>query len=185
MRAAVIIELSVRAIFHAVLVGSIYLLFAGHNQPGGGFAGGLLAGAAVALRYIAGGIDEVRRLSRFKPWTILGSGLLLSAGTAAVPVATGRPLLESSYTSLDVPLLGHVPASSTLPFDIGVYLVVVGLVLMVFEAFGDEPGDVTASVAEGFAGDAAVADTTGGTGIGAAGRRGGGAVGRRRRRRRP
>ena len=51
-----------RVIFHAVLVGSLYLLFAGHNQPGGGFVGGLVAGAAIALRYLAGGIDEVRSL---------------------------------------------------------------------------------------------------------------------------
>jgi multicomponent Na+:H+ antiporter subunit A len=139
MRAGTVFELSVRAIFHAVLVGSIYLLFAGHNQPGGGFVGGLLAGAAVALRYLAGGIDEVRDLSRFKPWTILGAGLLLAGATATAPLLTGAAVLESAYLTAEVPLLGPVKVTSALPFDVGVYLVVVGLVLMVFEAFGDEP----------------------------------------------
>ena len=132
------LDRSVRVIFHAVLVGSIYLLFAGHNQPGGGFVGGLVAGASVALRYAAGGIDEVRTLSRFRPWTILGTGLLLSAVTATYPLLSGDEVLVASAVQWDLPLLGSVTVASTLLFDIGVYLLVVGLVLMVFEAFGDE-----------------------------------------------
>jgi multicomponent Na+:H+ antiporter subunit A len=129
---------SVRVTFHAVLVGSIYLLFAGHNQPGGGFVGGLVAGASVALRYAAGGIDEVRALSRFRPWTILGAGLLVAAVTATVPLLSGDEVLVASSVRWELPLLGSVSVASTLLFDIGVYLLVVGLVLMVFEAFGDD-----------------------------------------------
>ena len=72
------------------MVGSLYLLFVGHNQPGGGFVGGIVAGAAVALRYVAGGIDDVRSLSRARPWTVLGAGLLVSAVTAAVPCSAAR-----------------------------------------------------------------------------------------------
>jgi multisubunit Na+/H+ antiporter MnhB subunit len=123
-------------IFYAILVGSIYLLFAGHNQPGGGFVGGLVAGAAVALRYIAGGLDEVRHISPFRPWTILGAGLVTAATVALVPVLLGDPVLDSAYVTLDLPLLGTVALVSAALFDLGVYLVVVGLVLMVFEAFG-------------------------------------------------
>jgi multicomponent Na+:H+ antiporter subunit A len=134
----VIVDVSVRIIFHAVMVGSVYFLFVGHNQPGGGFVGGLTAGAAIALRYVAGGIDEVRSLSRFAPWTILGAGLLVSGITAIVPLAFGDPVLESGKLDLDLPLLGEVHATSALFFDIGVYLVVVGVVLMVFEAFGED-----------------------------------------------
>ena len=64
VRHLVVVDVAVRLVVPAVLVGSLYLLFAGHNQPGGGFAGGIVAGAAVALRYVAGGIEEVRSLSR-------------------------------------------------------------------------------------------------------------------------
>ena len=64
IRRLVTLDETVPLLFRVVMVGSIYLLFAGHNQPGGGFVGGLVAGAAISLRYIAGGIDEVRRLSR-------------------------------------------------------------------------------------------------------------------------
>jgi multicomponent Na+:H+ antiporter subunit A len=140
----VVVDVAVRLVFSAVMVGSIYLLFAGHNQPGGGFVGGIVAGAAVALRYVAGGIDSVRNLSRAHPWTVLGSGLLLSATTVLVPVLLGSAPLESAKFETDLPLLGHIKLTSALPFDIGVYLLVLGLVLMVFESFGDDPQAVMA-----------------------------------------
>jgi multicomponent Na+:H+ antiporter subunit A len=140
VRRIVVVDVAVRLVFVAVMVGSIYLLFAGHNQPGGGFVGGIVAGAAVALRYVAGGIDDVRALSHAHPWTVLGAGLLISAATVVVPVALGSAPLEHAAWEADLPLLGHVKATTALVFDIGVYLVVLGLVLMVFESFGDDPG---------------------------------------------
>jgi multicomponent Na+:H+ antiporter subunit A len=135
------VDVTVRLVFHTVLMMSLWLLFAGHNQPGGGFVGGLLAGSAITLRYIAGGIDEVRGLSRFRPWTVLGVGLLVAGVTATVPLLFGAAVLETGFTTLDVPLIGDVKVSSALAFDTGVYLAVVGMVLMVFEAFGDEPAE--------------------------------------------
>jgi len=137
------LDVSMRVTFVAVMVGSLYLLFAGHNQPGGGFAGGIVAGAAVALRYIAGGIDEVRRISRSQPWMVLGTGLLIAVSVALVPVLLGGSVLESASLTLEPALLGTIKITSTLVFDIGVYLAVFGLALMVFESFGDDP--VTAS----------------------------------------
>jgi len=139
-----VVDVSVRVMFHTVLIGSLYLLFVGHNRPGGGFVGGLVAGSAIALRFIAGGIDEVRGLTRFRPWTILGTGLLLAAVTAVVPVVLGDPVLSSALWEADVPLLGTVKTTSALFFDSGVYLLVVGLVFMVFEAFGGEPPTASA-----------------------------------------
>lgn len=138
MKRLLFLDQSVRWVFHAVLAGSIWLLFVGHNQPGGGFVGGLVAGAAIALRYLAGGIDDVRALTRLQPWTILGAGLALATTTALAPLIAGKPILTALSRSYDVPVLGHVYVSTTLAFDSGVYLLVVGLVFMVFEAFGDE-----------------------------------------------
>lgn len=139
MKQLVILDRSVRVLFHPVLIASLYLLFAGHNQPGGGFVGGLVAAAAVSMHYVAGGIDEVRRLSRFRPWTILGTGLLLSFVTASLPLLLGNEILATALFDYDVPILGTIKTTSALFFDIGVYVLVVGLVLMVFEAFGDDP----------------------------------------------
>jgi multicomponent Na+:H+ antiporter subunit A len=144
LRRIVFVDVSVQLIFHVVVMTSLWLLFAGHNQPGGGFVGGLLAGAAITLRYIAGGVEEIRRHSRFRPWTVLGAGLLLAAVTAAFPLLDGGDVLEVATASLTLPLIGSAKLSSALVFDIGVYLTVVGVVLMVFEAFGDEPAEAPA-----------------------------------------
>lgn len=141
MKRLMIVDASARVIFHTTLVGSVYLLFVGHNRPGGGFVGGLVAGAAIALRFIAGGIGEVRGLTSLRPWTILGSGLAIAVLTALTPILLGDPVLSSALWELDVPLVGTVKTTSALVFDAGVYLAVVGLVFMVFEAFGDEPPD--------------------------------------------
>ncbi len=134
----VTIDVSVRIVFAAVMVGSIWLLFAGHNQPGGGFVGGIVAGAALALRYSQGGLAEVRKLSRGRPWLVLGAGLLVAVVTAVVPTLGGGPVLDAGALTFDLPLLGTVKVTSTLVFDIGVYLVVIGLAMMVFESFGDD-----------------------------------------------
>jgi multicomponent Na+:H+ antiporter subunit A len=96
----------------------------------------------VALRYVGGGIDEVRRISPVKPWTILGAGIVLAVGCALVPVLLDHPVLETGYVAPDVPVLGTVSLSSALVFDLGVYFVVIGVILMVVEAFG-EPVDPT------------------------------------------
>jgi multicomponent Na+:H+ antiporter subunit A len=135
----VTLEVSVRVVFVIVMVGSLYLLFAGHNQPGGGFVGGIVAGAAIALRYISGGIEEVRKLSRRQPWLVLGAGVLIAALTALAPLLFGGSVLEGASHTLEPPLLGKVKLTSALAFDFGVYLVVIGLALMMFESFGDDP----------------------------------------------
>ena len=143
---SLILDTSLRLIYHPVLVLSLYLLFAGHNQPGGGFVGGLVAGAGIALRFIAGGIEELRRAIALPPWWLLGSGLAIAAITALTPVAIGGAVLESGIVEWTVPVLGKVKTTSALVFDIGVYLVVAGLVLMMFEAFGEravEPAGVS------------------------------------------
>lgn len=142
MRRSLIMDTVTRLVFHSALVLSLYLLFAGHDQPGGGFVGGLVAGAAFTLVYVAGGIDDVRSMSRLRPWTVLGGGLVLAAAASVAPLLFGGAVLQSGHTGIDVPALGHVDVSSTLVFDAGVYGIVVGLVLMAFEAFGEEPIEV-------------------------------------------
>jgi multicomponent Na+:H+ antiporter subunit A len=144
VRRLAFVDVSARVAFHAVILMSLWLLFSGHDQPGGGFVGGLLAGSALTLRYIAGGTEEMRRRSRFRPWTVLGTGLLIAATDAALPLALGQSVLEVGTTTIDVPVLGALPMSSALLFDVGVYLAVVGMVLMAFEAFGDAPEEAPA-----------------------------------------
>ena len=133
-----LLELFSRLLFGSILVLAIYFLFSGHNQPGGGFVGGLTAGSAISLRYLAGGAQAVRQSLPVPPWTVLGGGLALAAGTAVTPMLLGGAILEHAAWKVDLPVIGVVKTTSALPFDAGVFLVVVGLVLMAYEAFGDE-----------------------------------------------
>lgn len=142
MKRSLIVDVSARMIVLSAFVFSLYLLAAGHNQPGGGFIGGLVAGAGVALVYVAGGLDDVRGMLPFRPWSVLGGGLVLAALAAIVPLALGGAVLEQDFATLHPPLLGDVKVTSALVFDTGVYAVVLGMVLMAFEALGeDEPPD--------------------------------------------
>lgn len=135
-RRSIILEVVVRLLFHALLVLSIYMLLAGHNSPGGGFAGGLVAGMALVSRYLVGGRSELGATVPFDAGKIVGAGLLLSALTAILPLFFGAPALFSSWVDLHLGLWGTVPLVTSTLFDIGVYLVVFGLVLDVLRSLG-------------------------------------------------
>lgn len=137
-RRSLILEVSVDAIFHTALLFSLFLLFRGHNAPGGGFVGGLVAAAALVLRWVHGGAEALPRTVRVPPNLLIGGGLALSVITGIVPLALGSDLLESDAWSADAPLLGTIKTTSALPFDVGVYLVVVGLGLGVLRTLGEE-----------------------------------------------
>lgn len=140
MRRSVILDACVRAEFHTLLLVSLYLLFAGHNQPGGGFAGGLVASCAFFLRYVAGGERAVRKVIRVDPPVVMGVGLLVSLVVAFTPLVLGDAFLESAIWKLHPPGLGEVKVTSVLFFDIGVYTVVLGMALFLLEQFGGADG---------------------------------------------
>ncbi len=133
-----ILETGTRAVFHTILLFGVYLLFAGHNAPGGGFVGGLVAGAAFVLRYVEGGEAEVAAAAPVAPQGVLGVGLTMALLTGFAPLLGGGQFLQSGTLTRQLPVLGTVKASSALVFDIGVYLVVVGLVLAILTTLGEE-----------------------------------------------
>ncbi|GAA4655615.1 Na+/H+ antiporter subunit A [Arthrobacter cryoconiti] len=135
---SIIIEVVARLVFHSIIVLSIYLLLAGHNGTGGGFAGGLVAGLALTIRYLAGGRFELAEATRISAGTLLGLGLALAAVTGMIPLLFGGEVFQSTIFSFDLPLFGHVKFVSSTLFDIGVYLVVVGLVIDVLRSLGSE-----------------------------------------------
>ncbi|GAA2444245.1 Na+/H+ antiporter subunit A [Agromyces soli] len=137
-RRSILIEVLVRLLFHPAIVVSVFLLFVGHNAPGGGFAGGLLAGLALVARYLAGGRFELGEAAPIDAGHLLGTGLLLAAGTATSSLFFGLAVFESSWFETEVPLLGTISIGTSTLFDIGVYLVVVGLVLDILRSLGAE-----------------------------------------------
>ena len=138
VRRSVVLETAVRLVFHTVLVFGLYLLFAGHNQPGGGFVGGLVCGTAFVLRYVARGREDIRSAVPVDPGVPLGLGIVLAALTGAVPLLLGEEYLRSGVHEIAVPVLGDVKLTSALAFDTGVFLVVVGLVLALLRTLGAE-----------------------------------------------
>ncbi len=135
---SILIEVLVRLLFHPAMIVSIYLLFAGHNLPGGGFAGGLLAGLALVARYLAGGRYELSEAAPIDPGKILGLGVILAVGMAVVSLFFGEIPLESAYFTATVPVLGVISFGTSTIFDIGVYLVVVGLTYDILRSLGSE-----------------------------------------------
>lgn len=133
---SLVLEVATRLIFPLIMVLSVYFFFTGHNTPGGGFAGGLTAGLALVLRYLAGGRYELGETLPLDAGKILGGGLALSAGTAVGSILLGAPALSSAVLSVHLPLIGTVKVVTALFFDLGVYLIVVGLVLDVLRSLG-------------------------------------------------
>ncbi len=133
---SLVLEMTTRLVFPTVMVLSLYFFFAGHNHPGGGFAGGLTAGLALTLRYLAGGRYEIGETLPIDAGKILGTGLGLAAGTAAVSLLAGAPVLSSAIFEVTLPVLGHIKLVTALFFDAGVYLIVVGVTLDILRSLG-------------------------------------------------
>lgn len=125
-----ILRRSTRILFPALLILSIIVLYRGHNLPGGGFIGGLMAATAFILVGISNSMDRARALLRIEPVTLMAWGL-------AVAVVSGLPGLMSHgvfmtglwLPDFTLPLLGKVHLGTPLVFDIGVFMVVIGFTL--------------------------------------------------------
>lgn len=115
------------AIVALMLVFSVFVLLRGHNEPGGGFVGGLIAAAAIAVYGIAAGVERVRRALRVHPVTLAGLGLLLAGASGLVSYAREMPYLTGLWLFFSIGET-EVALSTPILFDIGVYFVVFGTV---------------------------------------------------------
>ena len=129
---SVILRSTTRVLIALLLLLSIFLLLRGHNLPGGGFIGGLVGGAAFALYSLSYGTAQSRYVLRFEPSLLIGSGLVCALVSGLVSALAQRAFLSGLW--LELPLgTGKLKLGTPLIFDIGVYLVVIGVVLsMVF-----------------------------------------------------
>jgi multicomponent Na+:H+ antiporter subunit A len=137
-----VIELGVRTATPLALVVALYLFFAGHNRPGGGFAAGLVIGAVVALRMVAGMAFPAR------PGWFLAAGSVVAGLTALAPLLWGDVLFDQIVVESTFPILGKVKSGTALVFDAGVVLIVVGLVIAVLDGLGADELGTTADDGE-------------------------------------
>ncbi|MBI1992815.1 MAG: Na+/H+ antiporter subunit B [Deltaproteobacteria bacterium] len=135
---SLILSTTTRFLLPLLLMFSIFLLLRGHNEPGGGFVGGLLAAAAFALHAIAYSVGATRRLLIIDPRALIGAGLLIAVASGAAPLAAGLPFMTGQWWSPEVPALGKLQIGTPLLFDTGVYLVVLGVTLTIILSLAEE-----------------------------------------------
>lgn len=135
---SLILLTATRYLFPIFLLFSLLMLLRGHDEPGGGFIGGLVAAMAFCLLAVAGGVSAARRMLRVEEHRLIAIGLLLAVSAGLVGLVEGRPFLSSEWVDFDAPLIGHIKVGTPLLFDSGVYLVVVGVVLMMVFALAEQ-----------------------------------------------
>lgn len=138
LRPSFVLDAAVRSLFHALLLVSVVLLLGGHDEPGGGFVGGLVAGSAFLLVHLSGGEAGLRRREPLAAEVFLGLGLVAAFLAGSIGWFGGGAFLESRTWELDPPLLGHLKVSTQLLFETGVYLVVIGVVMAILRSLGRE-----------------------------------------------
>jgi multicomponent Na+:H+ antiporter subunit B len=115
-------------LFFLINVFSVYLLLRGHNLPCGGFIGGLGTALSLIMLSLAFGVPRTQEILRVDPVRLALSGLALAGLVALLPLFVGEPLLRHFHVKLEnLPVIGSVEVGTPLIFDIGVFLVVVGV----------------------------------------------------------
>ena len=125
-----ILQTAARLLMPLLLLFAVFLLLRGHNQPGGGFVGGLVVAASFVLYAIAFGVDAARRALLVQPSTLLGIGLLVALVSGLPGVVVGRPFMTALWTTLGAGR-AQLDVGTPLVFDIGVFLAVIGVVLTI------------------------------------------------------
>ena len=125
-----ILQTATRLLMPLLLLFAVFLLLRGHNQPGGGFVGGLVVASSFVLYSIAFGVDAARRALLVTPSTLLGVGLLVALTSGLPGVVSGQPFMTAQWAEL---VFGSnvVAIGTPLVFDVGVFLAVIGVVLTI------------------------------------------------------
>ena len=131
-----ILRSGARFLVPLMLLFSVFVLVRGHNEPGGGFVGGLVAATAFALVLLSEGLGEARRLLRVDPLALVAAGLLVALASGGAPLLRGEPYMAGLWLKVPLPVVGKV--GSPVIFDVGVYLVVLGIVLAILFALAEE-----------------------------------------------
>jgi len=137
-RRSVILRAATVYLFPIIVLFSLFLLLRGHDEPGGGFIGGLLAATAFALYAIAYDVETSRRMLRIEVHQLIAAGIAFAALAGVIGLLLGEPFLTSQWAFFNLPVFGDLKVSTPLLFDIGVYLVVIGVVLMMIYALAEE-----------------------------------------------
>lgn len=135
---SLILETTTRILMGLLLVFSVFLLLRGHNLPGGGFGGGLVAASAFALKALASDVPTARRVFYFNPINVIGVGLAVALISGLIGVPDHLPFLTGVWDLTPLPVVGKL--GTPLLFDVGVYIVVTGISLLIIFNLAEEEG---------------------------------------------
>ncbi len=124
-----ILQTATRYLLPILLLFSVFLLLRGHYFPGGGFVGGLVASIAFVLHSFANGTEATMKILRYKPLSLIPIGLGIAAASVVLPLLFGLPAMTGLWLEEPIPVIGMI--GTALFFDLGVYLVVIGVVLTI------------------------------------------------------
>ena len=125
-----------RLLLPMALLVAAWLFLRGHNEPGGGFIAGLVAGVALILQYIATGSGDTDRRMGWNHVGLIGAGIMIAVLTGLGSWLLGYPFLTSSYGYVSLPVIGTFELATAMLFDLGVFLGVVGTLLLILSGIG-------------------------------------------------
>ena len=134
----VILQFTAKIVFFIIFFFAVHIFFAGHYTPGGGFVGGLLASSAIVLLLLAFDLKTMRSIFPINFMYVVASGLILSLATAAFPMFVGKPFFTHFYDYFTLPIIGKTSLHTAALFDLGVFLVVVGVTMTIIQTIGED-----------------------------------------------
>ena len=133
-----LLQIAARFLSWPLVIVSLWLLYRGHNLPGGGFIGGLLAASAFVLYDLTGGGRPARGLFSAAPSVFLASGLGTAVLSALPGLFAGNFMKGLWLPAVEVPVAGKILLGTPFLFDVGVYLTVIGFILLLADTLADD-----------------------------------------------
>lgn len=134
----VILRTAAKVLVFIILAFSAHLFLAGHNDPGGGFIGGLITSSALVLLAIAFDLKTLRRIVPIDFRIVTALGLLIAVLTGVGSFVFEQPFLSHTFAYKELPFLGKTELATAVLFDLGVYLAVVGVTMTIILSIGED-----------------------------------------------
>ncbi|GAB3048939.1 Na(+)/H(+) antiporter subunit B [Virgibacillus ainsalahensis] len=134
----VILHAVTKIVVFIILTLAVYLFLSGHNNPGGGFIGGLVLASALVLLFLAFDMETIKDAIPFDFKRVAAIGALIAVGTGFGSIFLGEPFLSMAFGYFDLPFFGETELATVTLFEVGVALVVVGVVVTIILSIGED-----------------------------------------------
>lgn len=134
----IILQSITKVVVFIILTLAVYLFFSGHNNPGGGFIGGLVLASAIVLLFLAFDIETVKHGIPVDFKIVAGLGAFIVVATGIGAALFGTPFLSQTFAVFDLPFFGHTELSTVTIFESGVALAVVGVVVTIILSISED-----------------------------------------------